>query len=110
MANFRLDSLITRDNMVKAANWLLAKVPTGLKVVLVGYVAHEGGKTVRHAIDKHHESLKHAIDKATESEGYLNVTHDGDFNFDARKRSGAPEHVDGAFADVDTPEAIPETI
>ena len=108
MSIFGLDSLIEREDLVKAGNWLLEKVPTGLKVTLGGYIVYEGGRTIRHAIDKHHESLKYAFDKVAESDGYLNVTHDGDYTFDARKKSDVPERVEGAF--VDAPEAIPETI
>ena len=108
MAIFGLDSLIKRVDWVKVGNWALAKLPTGIKASLAAYGIYEGGKIIKHGIDRHYASVDHAVDKAVESEAYAHVSHDGDFTFDARKRSRAPERVEGEF--VDDPEALPETI
>lgn len=49
-------------------------------------------------------------DKAAETGSYVHATRDGEYTFDARKKSEAPENVDGEFADADAPEAIPEAV
>lgn len=108
MAIFGLDKLIKRVDWVKVANWALEEVPKGIKPVLVALGIYKGGQVIKYGIDRHYASVDHAVDKATEAEAYAHVSHDGDFTFDARKRSRAPERVEGEF--IDDPEAIPETI
>ena len=107
MAIFGLDSLLTRDNMVKARKWLVKTVPGA---ILGAYVTKKGSEVLHHYIDSHKETVKYMADKAAETGSYVHATRDGEYTFDARKKSEAPENVDGEFADADAPEAIPEAV
>lgn len=104
MAIFGLDSLLTRENLVKAGKWCVESIP---KIIFGWYVAKKGSEVLHHYIDSHEETVEHMADKAAETGSYVHATRDGDYTFDARKRCRAPERVEDES--VDNPEAIPET-